>query len=341
MTGTNAIHGIVAARRPAGDRPRRQRRLQQGDPRDRDRVRHDQHRRRLPRHRPHARDVQAQAEAEPTDGEDEPPSRSDDAAMRQLPADANFLHVLYIVAFALFIYGLLGLTGPRTAVRGNRIAAVGMAIAVIATLLKPGRGQLGADRARRRDRHRRRRPRGAQGEDDRDAADGRAVQRRRRRRRLPDRVGGVPPHRRLPRHRHLHRGLLAVRGDRRLDLLLGLEHRLRQAPGAPPRAADHARARASSSSTGCCSLLALAAGDRDRRRRPLRSCSSSGCCSCAALLGNAVVLPIGGADMPVVISLLNAFTGLSAAATGVALEQPGADRRGDDRRAPPARSSRT
>src|SRR5690242_15644927 len=30
----------------------------------------------------------------------------------------------------------------------------------------------------------------------------------------------------------------------------------------------------------------------------------------AALLGNAVVLPIGGADMPVVISLLNAFTGL-------------------------------
>ena len=32
-----------------------------------------------------------------------------------------------------------------------------------------------------------------------------------------------------------------------------------------------------------------------------------------------VVLPIGGADMPVVISLLNAFTGLSAAATGIAL----------------------
>ena len=31
------------------------------------------------------------------------------------------------------------------------------------------------------------------------------------------------------------------------------------------------------------------------------------------------MLPIGGADMPVVISLLNAFTGLSAAATGVAL----------------------
>jgi proton-translocating NAD(P)+ transhydrogenase subunit beta len=40
----------------------------------------------------------------------------------------------------------------------------------------------------------------------------------------------------------------------------------------------------------------------------------------AALLGNLVVLPIGGADMPVVISLLNAFTGLSAAAAGFALD---------------------
>ena len=39
----------------------------------------------------------------------------------------------------------------------------------------------------------------------------------------------------------------------------------------------------------------------------------------AALLANALVLPIGGADMPVVISLLNAFTGLSAAAAGVVL----------------------
>ncbi|MFY9808048.1 MAG: NAD(P)(+) transhydrogenase (Re/Si-specific) subunit beta [Pseudonocardiaceae bacterium] len=45
---------------------------------------------------------------------------------------------LYIVAFALFIYGLMGLTGPRTAVRGNLIASVGMGIAVLATLLIPG-----------------------------------------------------------------------------------------------------------------------------------------------------------------------------------------------------------
>src|SRR5438105_3892885 len=45
----------------------------------------------------------------------------------------------------------------------------------------------------------------------------------------------------------------------------------------------------------------------------------------AVILGSLVfgvlfVLPIGGADMPVVISLLNAFTGIAAAATGFELE---------------------
>jgi NAD(P) transhydrogenase subunit beta len=45
------------------------------------------------------------------------------------------VNALYIVAFGLFILGLSGLTGPKTAVRGNWIAATGMAIAVIATLI--------------------------------------------------------------------------------------------------------------------------------------------------------------------------------------------------------------
>ena len=39
----------------------------------------------------------------------------------------------------------------------------------------------------------------------------------------------------------------------------------------------------------------------------------------ALLLGIAFVLPIGGADMPVVISLLNSFTGLAVAASGFVL----------------------
>jgi H+-translocating NAD(P) transhydrogenase subunit beta len=40
----------------------------------------------------------------------------------------------------------------------------------------------------------------------------------------------------------------------------------------------------------------------------------------ALLFGVMLVLPIGGADMPVVISFLNAFTGLAAAATGFVLD---------------------
>jgi NAD(P) transhydrogenase subunit beta len=39
----------------------------------------------------------------------------------------------------------------------------------------------------------------------------------------------------------------------------------------------------------------------------------------AALLGVLMVLPIGGADMPVVVALLNSYCGLAAAATGFAL----------------------
>jgi NAD(P) transhydrogenase subunit beta len=40
---------------------------------------------------------------------------------------------------------------------------------------------------------------------------------------------------------------------------------------------------------------------------------------CSFVLGILFVLPIGGADMPVVISLLNSFTGLAAASTGFVL----------------------
>ncbi len=45
----------------------------------------------------------------------------------------------YLVASVLFIFGIKGLTHPRTAVRGNFLSAVGMLIAIIATflLLKP------------------------------------------------------------------------------------------------------------------------------------------------------------------------------------------------------------
>ena len=49
--------------------------------------------------------------------------------------DPDFIQACYIVAFSLFIYGMHLLNHPSTARRGNMVAAVGMAIAVAATLL--------------------------------------------------------------------------------------------------------------------------------------------------------------------------------------------------------------
>src|SRR5581483_8262310 len=43
------------------------------------------------------------------------------------------------------------------------------------------------------------------------------------------------------------------------------------------------------------------------------------CALLAMALGVLFVLPVGGADVPVVISLLNAFTGLAVAASGYVL----------------------
>ena len=44
-----------------------------------------------------------------------------------------------------------------------------------------------------------------------------------------------------------------------------------------------------------------------------------GAISLALLFGIMVVIPIGGADMPVVISLLNSYSGLAACAAGFAV----------------------
>ncbi len=53
--------------------------------------------------------------------------------------------------------------------------------------------------------------------------------------------------------------------------------------------------------------------------RPENSASYWGIVAVASLLGVSSVLPIGGADMPVVICLLNSYSGLAACATGFVL----------------------
>jgi NAD(P) transhydrogenase subunit beta len=49
----------------------------------------------------------------------------------------NLINLAYLLAAVLFILGLKGLTHPRTAVRGNLLGAMGMLIAVVATLVHP------------------------------------------------------------------------------------------------------------------------------------------------------------------------------------------------------------
>ena len=52
---------------------------------------------------------------------------------------------------------------------------------------------------------------------------------------------------------------------------------------------------------------------------PTRTYAFYGMIAIATLLGVLMVVPIGGADMPVVVALLNSYCGLAAAATGFAL----------------------
>jgi len=47
----------------------------------------------------------------------------------------GFIQLAYLAAAVLFIFGLKGLTHPRTAVRGNLLGALGMLLAVVVTLL--------------------------------------------------------------------------------------------------------------------------------------------------------------------------------------------------------------
>ena len=231
--------------------------------------------------------------------------------------DPDFIRSAYIVAFSLFIVGLMGLRGPRTAVRGNMIAAVGMAIAVAATLLIDGMGNWGL------------------------IALGVAI----------GTVIGVPAALQvrmtaIPQMVALFNGV----GGGAVALIAWVEFRQSDGyahdptyiaifslfgaivgsvsfwgsniafgklqeviPGRPitlGRAQQVVNLFLFLAAVGC--GVAIVAGNHDE-------ILIIGLLVAAALLGNFVVLPIGGADMPVVISLLNAFTGLSAAAAGIAL----------------------
>jgi NAD(P) transhydrogenase subunit beta len=224
----------------------------------------------------------------------------------------DFVQLLYIVAFSMFIIGLHMLRGPKTAVRGNQIAAVGMGIAVFATLLQPGVGDwlliviaVGI---------------------------GTAV--------------GVPAARSvkmtaMPQMVALFNGVgggavalislvefRSAGGDIELRSLipilfaaiigsisfwgsniafLKLQELMKRGVKVPKEV--------NFGLLGVAVILAviIAAGSNSELLFWLILIS-------AGALGVLAVMPIGGADMPVVISTLNAFTGLSAAAAGIALQ---------------------
>ena len=48
---------------------------------------------------------------------------------------ADLVNIVYLIAASLFVLGLKGLSHPRTAVRGNMLGALGMFIAVVVTLI--------------------------------------------------------------------------------------------------------------------------------------------------------------------------------------------------------------
>jgi H+-translocating NAD(P) transhydrogenase subunit beta len=225
--------------------------------------------------------------------------------------------VLYIVAFALFIYGLMGLTGPKTAVRGNWIAAVGMTIAVVATLLGVQHNWLLIVVG---------------------LVIGAAL--------------GIPSARQvkmtaMPQMVALFNGV----GGGAVALIAWSEFRTSGGFAAEEGyvivASLFAAIIGSVSFWG--SLIAFGKLQEILPGRPIGLGKAQqfvngllllGAVACAvvaglggapeiwiigllllaAVLGVLVVLPIGGADMPVVISLLNALTGLSAAAAGLALD---------------------
>ncbi len=238
--------------------------------------------------------------------------------------DHNFIDSLYILAVIFFVVGLRGLAGPRTAVRGNKIAAVGMAIAVIATLLGDGVVP-NAETAILI----------AVG-----VAIGTAV--------------GIPAARSvkmtaMPQMVALFNGvgggavaLIAwseFRGDfvgstgtwddkvmiaSLFAAIIGsvsfwgsniafgkLQEIL---PGRPISLPGQQFLNLALLLVCIGSAIAIVAGNHSQALFVI------GILAAAGVLGNMVVLPIGGADMPVVISLLNAFTGLSAAAAGIALD---------------------
>ncbi len=225
----------------------------------------------------------------------------------------GWINLLYLASSILFIVGIKGLTHPRTAVRGNMLGAMGMLLAVIATLLAKGLA-------------------------------------------FPYILGGVVvgstigaiiaarvPMTDMPEMVALFNGFGGVASTLVAGALF-MQH------GAT-LALQPIVATAASGLIGTVTLTgslvawgklsgkmsgnAIHFGGQQFVNMLLTLASLAACawvvvepgnpmaywalCAAAGMLGVLLTIPIGGADMPVVISLLNSYSGIAAAATGFVL----------------------
>jgi NAD(P) transhydrogenase subunit beta len=253
------------------------------------------------------------------------PEADDVSTLAQIPAavfepGGDAATALYIVAFSLFIIGVRRGTHPTTAKQGNLIAAGGMAIAVVTTLLLDGMGNWGV----------------LVGALAIGSAVGVAASLRVQMTQMPQMValyngvgGGAVA---LIAWSEIRHGI-SLGEEIPLDALIPILFsavvgsisfwgsniafaKLQDLIPTRPLAVPGQQVINALLLIGILVACVILASDNSSPSEGL----FIAVLIAAALLGNLVVLPIGGADMPVVISLLNAFTGLAAAAAGFALD---------------------
>jgi NAD(P) transhydrogenase subunit beta len=238
-----------------------------------------------------------------------------------------YIQLVYLIAAVTFVLGLKGLSGPKTAVNGNRIAAAGMLLAVAATFLDVefrsygttglvvtvagllvggAAGFVGARRVKMTA--------------------------------MPQMIalfngagGGAAA---LVSILELTRGLggLGVTAGETISSMLGLMIGAVSFSGSAiafgklqglitPKAFKYSGQQIVTSVLfgGMIVLSLLLTASVAGLVTVPQLAVMGGVAVLALLFGIALVMPIGGADMPVVISLLNAFTGLAVAAAGFVL----------------------
>ena len=228
----------------------------------------------------------------------------------------------YLVAIVGFILALKGLSSPKHARLGNLVGAAAAALAIGMTFTLPALRHSGRNLVAGPHRHGARRGHRRAGgplrEDDGDAPAGGHLQRRRRRR------GGADLHRRAPRTctRSGCQPAVYVTAEVLLGVLIGsvsfsgsaiafvkLQELITGRPITYP--GQQVINALVGVAIGVMVILALVTGSIVYVWIIL---------VLALVLGVIFVLPIGGADVPVLISLLNSFTGLAVAASGFVLD---------------------